>query len=269
MNEVFVALGIDAYKPLVDALLLPPVPFVLLVLVGGRLMFRHRALAWTLLLVAAAGTWAMCTPGLGRVLTNALVAPPRALVQADLGELKHAPHTAIVVLGAGAYPFAPEYGMSNLKPLTFERLRYGVWLARATGLPLAVSGGIGWGADPETPSEAEIAARIAVDEFKLPLRWTETRSRDTNENAIATLELLRPAGIERIVLVTHAAHMRRALAAFRRAAARESATLALVPAPVGLRPAGHSLLVDWLPSSDGYATVRYALHEWVGRLAGA
>ena len=45
----------------------------------------------------------------------------------------------------------------------------------------------------------------------------------------------------------------------------------LVPAPVGLRPdLGPDLsLGDYLPSAEGFALTRLALHEWLGRLAGA
>ena len=48
MNEIFFSLGIESWKPFINAILLPPVPLLLLVLVGARLMFRRRLLAWLL-----------------------------------------------------------------------------------------------------------------------------------------------------------------------------------------------------------------------------
>jgi hypothetical protein len=51
---------------------------------------------------------------------------------------------AIVVLGGGMEALAPEYGVSSLRATSLERLRYGIWLGRETGLPVAFSGGVGW-----------------------------------------------------------------------------------------------------------------------------
>ena len=79
--------------------------------------------------------------------------------------------------------------------------------------PLAFSGGVGWAQQGST-SEARVAAKIAAEEFGRPLRWVEDDSRDTRENAAKTIALLKPAGIQHIVLVTHGYHMRRALRAF-------------------------------------------------------
>ncbi len=266
MNEIFLTLGIESWKPLLSTLLLPPLPFLVLVLVGARLMFRRRLLAWLLVLLGVAGVWLSTTEAVGLGLTQWLLRPPPALSQAEIADLKRAPKTAIVVLGAGRRLLAPEYGISSLKLHTVERLRYGIWLSRETGLPLAYSGGVGHGA-PAGPSEAEIAARVAEREFGRPLRWQEGESRDTRENALKTVALLLPQGIEQIVLVTDGNHMRRALGNFERAAA--GARLRLVAAPMGLPSGGRLRLRDWLPSTDGFEDTCIALHEWLGILAGA
>jgi len=172
------------------------------------------------------------------------------------------------VLGAGRKREAPEYGSADLKPMTLERLRYGLWLGRQTRLPVGYSGGLGFGSPPG-PTEAAIAARIAERDFNARLRWLEDRSRDTNENARYSVPLLRAAGIDRIVLVTHGFHQRRALAAFERAAAQDGAAMRVIAASVGLPPPGALEPGDWLPSSEGFAMTRLALHEWLGRIAGA
>ena len=268
MNDLLVILGIESWKPALDSLLLPPVPFLVLILVGARLMFRRRLIAWSLILTGTVGIWLMCTAAAGMLLTNVLLIPPRALGASDIADLKKQPKTAIVVLGAGRKLLSPEYGLSNLKPLTMERLRYGIWLAKETSLPLAYSGGTGHGA-PQGPSEAEIATRIAEREFGRPLKWSEGQSRDTHENAMRTLPMLHDEGIETIVLVTHGFHMRRALAAFERAKQRTGISMTIVPAPMGLDPSARYDAVSFLPSVDGYEMTRIALHEWLGRLAGA
>lgn len=266
MNEIFLSLGIESWKPVLSALVLPPLPLLLLVLAGARLMFRRRLLAWLLILLGVAGLWLSTTTAAERGLMRWVLRPPPALGDAQIASLKRMPKTAIVVLGGGRRALAPEYGVSTLKPRTEERLRYGIWLGRETGLPLAFSGGVGHGAPPG-PSEAEIAGRIAEREFGRPLRWQEGESRDTHENALKTVALLRPQGIERIVLVTNAYHMRRAMANFERAAA--GTPLQIVAAPMGLGAGGPLQLSDWLPSVEGSEGTWIALHEWLGLLVGA
>lgn len=269
MNDLFHALGIEGWKPLVGALILPPIPFLLLILVGARLMFRRRLLAWALIFPSVLSIYLVCTPAIGGLLTHGLLQPPPVLSPARIAELKRAPKTAIVILGGGRKLLAPEYGVSDLKPNTHERLRFGLWLARETGLPVAFSGGVGHGSQAG-PSEAEIAARIAEREYRQPLRWTEGRSRDTAENGLRSVELLSEAGVERIVLVTHQYHMPRAVAAFARASERTGRRIEVTPAPMGALGRGWpTIAADWMPSVDGFQMTRFALHEWIGRLAGA
>lgn len=267
MNEIFLQLGIESWKPLLATLLLPPIPFLVLILAGARMMFRRRLLAWLLVLLGVLGLYFGSTQAASVGLNRWLNRPPPALSNGQIDELKRAPRTAIVVLGGGRRRLAPEYGMSSLQPRTAERLRYGLWLARETGLPVAFSGGIGFGADAEGPGEAEIAARVAEREYGRPLRWLENESRDTRENALKTVALLQAQGIERIVLVTHDYHMRRALRNFERAA--QPGKLKLVAAPMGLPSGGPWRAVDWLPNLSANELSWIALHEWLGFLAGA
>ena len=267
LNDLLQMLELGSLKGWLGALLLPPIPLIALVLAGAWALRRRPGRGWPAVLIGCVGLWLSCTTLVGSALIQALLRPPPALSAGAIADLKQvAPEqkTAVVVLGGGRDLFAAEYGMSNLTPYSLERLRYGIWLARASGLPLAFSGGLSYGA-PDGPTEAEIASRIASAEFGRPLRWAEARSRDTNENALYTVALLRPAGIERIVLVTHDFHMRRAMDAFERAAQRSGYKLLIVPAPMGIRRDGNSPM----PSVTGFAQTRLALHEWIGRLVGA
>lgn len=267
MNELFQQLGISSWKPWITALLLPPVPLLVLMLVGARLMFNRRLLAWLLVLVAVVGQYLLATSAVSHGLVEWLLRPPPAITEAQLAELKRAPRTTIVVLGGGRRSYAPEYGMSTLQWISIERLRYGIWLSRETGLPLGFSGGIGNGAGGSSVTEAEVATRIAEREFGRPLKWSEGESRDTHENANKTVALLRGMGVERIVLVTHDFHMRRAVRNFERAAAGQK--LEIVPAPLGMSPVSRLTVGDWLPSLQAYALSAIVMHEWLGWIAGA
>ncbi len=263
-------MGLESWKPLVGAILMPPVPLLLLVLIGARLMYRRRVVAWLLILLGVASIWLSCTTAAGKLLRPVMMTLPPVLGSEAIADLKRStgPKTAIVVMGAGRRTLAPEYGLSTLNPLSMERLRYGIWLSRQTGLPLVYSGGVGHGSRPG-PSEAEIAARIAEREFGNPLRWTEDRSRDTSESGMLSVPLLQAAGIDRVVLVTTDLHQPRALRAFERGAERSGKPMALLAAPLGVPTPHVWSWVDFLPTATGFADMRILVHEWVGYWLGA
>lgn len=271
MNGLFVLLGIESWKPVIAALLLPPVPLLLLMLIGTRMILWRRGFGWLVVLLSVAGIWLSSCIGVGEALQRSLSRPPLTLEPDEIAELKHeaaSGHVAIVVLGGGREPMAPEYGLGNLTPTSLARLRYGVWLSRATNAPLAFSGGTGHAGEPGTP-EADIAARVASQEFGRPLKWTEGESRDTRENAARTVALLKPAGVEQIVLVTHGYHIRRALRDFEEAAQREGGNLRIVPAPMGLGSQEQRPVLRWMPTTPGIELTRDVLRDWIGLLMGA
>jgi len=269
VNSLFASLGIESWKPIAAALLLPPVPLLLLVLVGARLLLPRRGLGWLVIVGSVALLWLSACTGAAQLLSRTMLPPPPALSFDRIRELRAEAAAkkpvAIVVLGAGSEPFAPEYGVSSLQAPSLERLRYGIWLANQTGAPLAFSGGVGWAQQGST-SEARVAAKIAAEEFGRPLRWVEDDSRDTRENAAKTIALLKPAGIQHIVLVTHGYHMRRALRAFSAAA---GTAMQIDAAPMGLARGLVAPALEWLPSTGGFRDVRELLRELAGLSVGA
>jgi len=167
---------------------------------------------------------------------------------------------AIVVIGSGLRDNRYEFGASTtVSHRTLERLRYGALLAKLTDLPLLVAGGRVF--DPDKPSEAEIMADILEKEFQIAVRWQENRSRNTAENALYSYRLLQSDHIDRIILVTHAFHMRRALIEFSKAGFN------VVAAPTGFfsSPEEHDLL-DYIPSASAFLTSNLVMHEYLGRL---
>jgi uncharacterized SAM-binding protein YcdF (DUF218 family) len=268
MNDWLVRWGIEAWKPMLQLLVMPPLPLLLLALLAALLVRRRPRLARALGLLSASLLWAVSTPFVGHGLVDLLTRPPPPLSAERIAALAGAPHTAILVLGAGRRTDVPEYADADLSTLGQARLRYGWWLARQTGLPLGYSGGIGHGAEGAL-TEADAARRMTQRDQGVPLRWAEQRSRDTNENARYSLAMLQADGITQLVLVTHGFHQQRALAAFERAIARSGRPMRLVPAPMGLNPPLAPELGDFLPGTEGLAHSRWALHEWLGWLAGA
>ena len=271
-HDLLTGLELNGLKPLLAALVLPPVPLLLVLLGAAALLWRRRAAGWLLLVPALAGLWFTTTELVGDALMRQLQATQRALSAPALRALRRAggeaPRTAIVVLGGGREAHAPEYGMSNLSPAALERLRYGAWLARETGWPLAFSGGVGHG-QQSGPAEADIAARIAARELARPVQWVESESRDTRENAARIVPLLRADGVTRIVLVTHGWHMRRSMRALEQAIDTSGGAIALLPAPMGLSRHDSPAALRWLPSTQGFVRTRTALREYLAWWVGA
>lgn len=269
MNDLFIFFGIESWKPLLTALLLPPVPLLVLMLIGARVILPRRGLGWLIVIVSVVLMWLSACTGVAEFLGRYALRVPHALSADRIKELKaeakgpNAP--AIVILGGGTEPFAPEYGVASLSHHSLERLRYGLWLSRETGLPAAFSGGVGWG-QRDSASEAQIASRIAAAEFGRPLRWTEEESRDTRENAGRSVALLRRSGIKHLLVVTDAWHMPRAIAAFERAAAGE---MRIEAAPMGLAQRTLRPVLEWTPSPRGFEDVRAILRELAARAIGS
>ena len=273
MNDLFTLLGIQSWKPVLTALLLPPVPWLLLMLVGARMMYWRRTVSWLVILLGASGLWLCCTTAVGHWLERVALQPPAALSKERVTEIKRIASAApgkvvIVVVGGGRETMAPEYGGSNLKDVSLQRLHYGVWLSRQTGAPLMFTGGVGHGNSIGT-SEAEAAARIAEHDYGKTLTWSEGESRDTRENAARSIAMLKTAGITDLVLVTHGFHMPRALRAFEASAQRAESPMRVWAAPMGLAQPSEQAVLRWLPSNDGFRRVRQVLHELAGLLAGA
>ena len=271
MNDLLLLHLPGAWKPVLTALLLPPVPWLLLIAVGARCLWRRQRAGWWLVLPSLAALWLGSTTGTAERLARLAGLEATALPASRISALAAAQasaagrsNTAIVVLGGGRDLIAPEYGGADLSSESLRRLRYGLWLSRATGLPVAFSGGHGW-SQPQGESEAGIAARVAAREFGQPLRWLESQSRDTRSNARLTMPLLRADGIGHVVLVTHGWHMKRALRAFVEAAAEAT----IEPAPIDLAQDADLAPMAWLPSGPGYMRCRQVLREWIALHLGA
>ena len=243
------------WKPVLAALALPPAGPLLLVAFGVLLGLRRRVAGFLVALVGLVLAWALSTNVMALALAGHLLPGVQAVQLQDVRRTQ-----AIVVLGGGVLPRAPEYGEPQPGPPTLERLRYGAWLARHSGQPLAFAGGVGWAASgTDTASEGEVARRALQEDYGLKLRWMDDRSRDTAENAARMADLLQRDGVTRIALVTDATHMERAAAAFR------ARGFDVLPAPTNFPMAAERPLLQWLPSIHGADVCHQLLHEAVGR----
>lgn len=242
-------------KPIVTALVMPPAGPVLLALLGLVWMRFRRGAGMVIAVFGLVLLLALSSNGVAVQLARWLTPPFPVAQPAQVQRTQ-----AIVVLGGGVLPHAPEYGVPQPSASTVARVRYGVWLARKTGVPLAFTGGTGWGASTESLPEAAVAKSFLQDDYGLAFRWLDDRARDTGENATRMAQILHPQGIKKITLVTDAVHMPRAVVHFRKAG------FDVLPAPTDLPAPQGSVLVEWLPSANGLMHSRHVLREWLGRM---
>ena len=229
--------------------LLPPLNLLLLALVGLLLLFFRRRTGLALIMAAVAGLFALSMPVVAAALAGLLEDRPTD----GAGNLDGA--QAIVILGGGSYPVAPEYGGDTVGAATLERVRWGARLHRLSGLPILVSGGRPFGT--RTSEAAQMKAALNQD-FHTAVNWLEEKSFNTFDSARHARQQLAGEKIDRIALVTHAMHMPRARLVF------EQAGFRVVEAPTGfssLRPPG---ILNYLPSAQGLELSRAVLYEVLG-----
>lgn len=243
--EILIIRGIEAW-------LLPPGGLLLLAVLGAMLLRHRKVLGRLLISLSLIGLYTLSLLLTTQWLMRSLEIYP-ALTTNDL----QAPRAqAIVILGAGRYAAAPEYGGDTVSALALERLRYGARLHRLTGLPIIVSGG-----DPFERGvipEAVLMKKVLSEDFQIADVKTEEQSRSTAENALYTKALLDGHAI---YLVTHAWHMPRAMRSFARA------DIKAIAAPTGFAsmPAQDTPeLLRWLPNAHALSKSALALHEMMG-----
>lgn len=237
---------------LLAATLLPPLNGLLLAGLGVC-VWRSRPRLSRFLVIS--GLLLVTALSLG-VVARALTAPLEARYPAlSIANLKQLDADAVVVLGAGRYRGGPEFASDDVIGPALDRLRYGALLARQAGKPLLVTGGA---PDGGTGSEGEAMRQSLQRDFGVDVRWVESLSANTAENASRSAEILLPAGVKRIALVTHAWHMPRAVAAF------QAAALDVLPAPTGYSSVGPLTPLDFVPRASAMQGAARALHEWIG-----
>jgi uncharacterized SAM-binding protein YcdF (DUF218 family) len=233
------------FKTLAKALILPPTGPLLLAALGLGLQGRHPRFGRAIASAAVLALLLLSTPVVAVLLLRWVESSPPL----DAERAKSA--QAVVILGGGVRHNAAEYGGDTLGRLTLDRVRYGARVARLTGLPVLVSGGAPTGG----VTEAMLMREALEGEFGVAVRWSEDRSRNTHENAVRSAEILRAAGIHRIVLVGHGFDLPRAAAEF----ADEG--IETIKAPTGIPARDFDTPLMLVPSIAGLEGSYYALYE--------
>ena len=239
----------------VAACLLPPLNGLLLALLGFLLLRRRPRLGRWLIGSGFVLLFILSLQFVAHSLLQPLENRYPVLPFATLASIEA---DAVVVLGGGRYLAAPEFdGRDDVKGATLQRLRYAALLAKTLNKPILVTGGR---PDGGASSEAEAMQSALRRDFGVEVRWLEASSDNTLENARNTARILGGQGVRRVVLVTHAWHMPRSVAAF------EATSLSVLPAPTAYVASRPLTPLDFMPRARALEWSSVALHEWIGML---
>ncbi|HUQ74947.1 MAG TPA: ElyC/SanA/YdcF family protein [Burkholderiales bacterium] len=233
----------ELLSPLSIILLLAALGLVLLWFTRRQRLGKLVATAAFLLLVTGAYGW------LGGPALNAL-------------ERQHLPLTAkppavkwIVVLGGGTYAESALPAIARMTEATLARVVEGVRLHRQLpAAKLLLSGGPVLRSGSDADSMATLAAQLGIPSDAIVL---DSESTDTASQALYVRGVVKG---ERIIVVTSAAHMPRALALFRKAGVDS------VPAPTHYMARSNPELrpSDFFPGGYRLVGADAAAHEYLG-----
>ncbi len=246
------------YK-LLQGLLLPPMLVLVGMLLAIWLMSRNLRWAKRVLLASSIVYYLLSIEPTAALLLRDLErrVPSRAHATRDM--------TAILVLAGGAQP-SHDGRPAELSAASAKRLWRAIQLYREGEgrVPILYAGGP-WIPSGTIVDEPSIAASFAVlagvpaEDF-----WLETHSRTTEESAAAVRALLHerfPSAIaHRMILVTSAWHIRRAVEAFR------APDVSIIPVGVDFSAPRTFTSLSFLPSAESFGTSVRALREWLGIL---
>ena len=242
-------------KPYITAIVFSPTLLLLGIAFGLWLLSKKPKLGKSLAVFSTALLWIFSTPAFNVWLSHNLLTQYKPTTAQ---ELKAQGVRAIVVLGGGVDTGQPD-GIQQLQAPALDRLRHGIELSRKTGIPLLVTGGKGWGAQAGSENEAEISSRVAREVFQFEIKWTESVSRDTQENASNSKQLLAKQGISKIALITHSWHMSRSLKAFQKVG------FDVTPAPMGFVPDKKVDLLSLLPNGGALNSTTATFKELIAQ----
>lgn len=231
--------------------------FIALALALRRVRWRRAALIAALLCLWLGGNrWVALA--LARSLEQRYL-PPDPVPQAE----------AIVLLGGGTETWDAPRPMPEISSAG-DRILYAASLYRQGSAPyILVSGGLlDWNRLPTTPAE-DMTALLIFMGIPAEAIWQQSASRNTYEDAVYCARILREKGIQRILLVTSAAHMPRSVHLF------AAQGFEVLPAPVDYtlsdsewrnewRAGLRSWLIGLIPSAEYLATTTRMLKEYLG-----
>jgi uncharacterized SAM-binding protein YcdF (DUF218 family) len=207
------------------------------------------ATSWLLLTVIS------CTPLASVLLAGLEDEQPKV----QLNQLPAA--DAILCLGGGVEPSLSELTGFHLKAGA-DRLSTALTLAAAGKAPLLILGGGGYPYQGKMFSEADAVRDYLADHVPLNIQLHSIGvCSDTHDESLKVAEVMKQRGFKRLLLVTSASHMPRALAVFRKT------EVEVIPVPCNYHSSlNHLGDLQWLhwPSYHGFEIFSFWMHEIIG-----
>ena len=234
-----------------------PISLVLILALAALMLLRRdrRKTAAAFLVTAMAVLWIAATPIVAQTLYRNLEAryPPRPMAEV--------PDADCVVLLGGVVspPLAPrvDVELSDTVDRVFKTAQ--LYRAGKVRFVIATAGNQPWSLSPW--AEADLIRDLLV-EWGVPKEaiFLEGSSRNTRENAVYSKNVIDSIHCETALLVTSAAHMPRAMAAF------QAVGVSIVPVSTDVRvvDAGLPVAMDFLPNAGALAMTSEAIREWIG-----
>jgi len=241
-----------------------PLGLTCILIAVSIILHRHRLLSNILLIIALVTIWLFSITPISSGLARSLewrYFPPADIPAAD----------AAVVLGGGTeanlYP-RPGVEVNSAG----DRVLYAARIFQSGKVEhLLLSGGeITWLKDTQSTPADEMA--VLLKELGVPgeALWLEDQSKNTYENAVLSAEILKENAVDKVLLITSAIHMPRAVALFQKQG------IEVIPLPVDYSVTQNDStsnnqdwigqLLGWLPSAGNLNTSTNALKEYLGLL---
>ncbi len=227
-------------------------------------MLRRRRVRWalTLAVLAFVVLWVGSLPAVAYLAASPLESryPSRSIQDAPVAD-------AILVLGGALVPAHPPRRPNLAMGSSSDRIWQAAALYRAGKAPwVIVSAGNlhpREGLQVEADAIAQMLTVLGVPPERTLL---EGRSRNTRENAVLVRGLVEQVGARRVILVTSAMHMPRAMQTFRKQWPDSPVELIPFPADAPGEPELKSVWM-WIPSAGGLKVVSKSMKEYAGMLA--
>jgi uncharacterized SAM-binding protein YcdF (DUF218 family) len=181
---------------------------------------------------------------------------------------ENTPQTDAIVMLAGVVGLpAPPRVSADLSG-SADRILHTARLYRAAKAPMIIVAGGNVFPQPGVKPESFYVAQL-LQEWGVPKQAiiTEGKSQNTYQNAVESKQILDQRDIGKILLVTSALHMPRALAVFR------SLGIDAIPAVTDITiarydlPDTHPTVLDWLPNVQSLSLTTLAIREHLGTWA--
>jgi uncharacterized SAM-binding protein YcdF (DUF218 family) len=234
-------------------LFLYPLGMTIMLFLAGflLLLIRRKRSAVLLIFLSLALLWSASTQVAAEFVLHSLERryPPLSLEEIPTAD-------AIVLLGGVTRGRVPGTGLTDLGGGA-DRIIHAARLFKAGKAPLLVLSG---GNEPGYRSEAEDMADILqLMDIPADSILLETKSRNTQQNALYSQQILQQQGIRKILLVTSATHMRRAEAIF------SGIGVSVLSAATDYQLVERApSILDWLPQAGALEMTTKGIKEYIG-----